>query len=295
MTEPWPRLEPRSARLHVLIPRASNRAVVFRRGPTKQTLILTWDLETDILTEGQWLKGRIHERRSDLSPDGELLLYAATKGGGDLSSWTAISKPPYLTALALWTDPGVWGGGHFGDDWRTVYLNQLAINLAGRDKTIDAVSSQFRVALQPVYLTELEMSLQRLEREGWRIERGERSKRPRSARYDVVFDPPIVQTKNIRPGTSLVVELHALHETNGRPYVEMASVRGEDGAIRLDLGRVDWTDVDHSGDVLIASNGCIRRLKLSALDNGAAPVLVADLNPLVFRPMETPAAALRWP
>jgi hypothetical protein len=34
-----------------------------------------------------------------------------------ITTWTAISRPPYFTALALWPSLGTWtGGGGFGDD-----------------------------------------------------------------------------------------------------------------------------------------------------------------------------------
>jgi len=66
------------ARLHVIMAREAPKAVVFRRGPSGQVCTLGWDLETDTFTMGQWLKGRIYEYRSDLSPDGELMIYFAT-------------------------------------------------------------------------------------------------------------------------------------------------------------------------------------------------------------------------
>ena len=69
--------EPVPARLHVILAREAPKAVIFRRGPSGQVCTLGWDLETDTFTMGQWLKGRIYEYRSDLSPDGELLVYFA--------------------------------------------------------------------------------------------------------------------------------------------------------------------------------------------------------------------------
>ena len=65
-------------RIHVIFAREAPKAVVFRRGPSDQVCTLGWDLETDTFTMGQWLKGRIYEYRSDLSPDGELMIYFAT-------------------------------------------------------------------------------------------------------------------------------------------------------------------------------------------------------------------------
>ena len=73
-----PRPEPVPARLHAILAREAPKAVVFRRGPSGQVCTLGWDLETDTFTMGQWLKGRIYEYRSDLSPDGELMIYFAT-------------------------------------------------------------------------------------------------------------------------------------------------------------------------------------------------------------------------
>ncbi|ENZ82118.1 MULTISPECIES: hypothetical protein [Caulobacter] len=293
----WPTMRANSARLYVLIARKAGRAVVFRRGPTKRTLVLTWDLRTDTLVPGQWLKGRIYERRADLSPDGELLVYAAAKGGSELTSWVAVSRPPYLTALALWTEAGMWGGGLFGKDWRSLQLNLLSWEVADKDRSAGSVSSKLRVSRLHPYLDELRLSLMRLQREGWDITLGERKKLPRTARYGYVFDPPIVQTKALRAGWTLVVEMHAANESNGRLYVETASVRGADGVIKAQLGRVDWADIDLKGDIILAREGCLSRLKISQLANDAPsePSLIADLNDLSFRPLETPAKALRWP
>ncbi len=70
--------EPVPARLHVILAREAPKAVVFRRGPSGCVCTLGWDLETDTFTMGQWLRGRIYEYRSDLSPDGERMIYFAT-------------------------------------------------------------------------------------------------------------------------------------------------------------------------------------------------------------------------
>jgi hypothetical protein len=68
------------ARLHILIPKDSDTAIVIRRGPSKQTCILSWNMRTDEVRVAQWLKGRIYERRSDVSPDGKYWIYFAMNG-----------------------------------------------------------------------------------------------------------------------------------------------------------------------------------------------------------------------
>src|SRR4051794_37027692 len=58
------------ARLHVLLARDANVGLVIRRGPSKSVCTILWNRERDTFKLGQWMRGRIYERRSDLSPDG---------------------------------------------------------------------------------------------------------------------------------------------------------------------------------------------------------------------------------
>ena len=83
------------ARLHVILPTNSDNALVIRRGPSKQTCILSWNTQSDEVQPTQWLKGRIYERRSDVSPDGKHWIYFAMNGrwnSKNRGSWTAIAK-----------------------------------------------------------------------------------------------------------------------------------------------------------------------------------------------------------
>ena len=54
------------ARLFVILAREAPVGVIFRRGPAGQTLLIKWDTAHDTFEYGQWLKGRIYERRCDL-------------------------------------------------------------------------------------------------------------------------------------------------------------------------------------------------------------------------------------
>jgi hypothetical protein len=92
----------------------ANTAIVIRRGPSKQVCTLLWDRKRDTFKLGQWFKGRIYERRCDLSPDGEHFLYFAMNGKwrSELKgSWTAMSRTPYLKAIGLWPNGSGWNGG----------------------------------------------------------------------------------------------------------------------------------------------------------------------------------------
>lgn len=60
-----PKLQP-STRLYVILARKAAMGVVFRRGPSKHVLLINWNTEKHEFRMGQWLNGRIYERRCDL-------------------------------------------------------------------------------------------------------------------------------------------------------------------------------------------------------------------------------------
>lgn len=104
-------------RISFLLASEAPIGIVFRRGPTKLVRIYSWDRERDKFKPGSWFKGRIFPKRSALSPDGRYMIYFAMGAvawaipatGG---TWTAISRVPSLTAIALWGQGGeTWGGG----------------------------------------------------------------------------------------------------------------------------------------------------------------------------------------
>lgn len=114
------------ARLHVLLAHNAEIGVVIRRGPSRHVCTILWNRKTDEFQLGQWLKGRIYERRCDLSPDGKYMIYFAMNGrwqsktGG---SWTAISQAPYLKAISLFAKGDCWHGGGLFTSKRRYWLN----------------------------------------------------------------------------------------------------------------------------------------------------------------------------
>jgi hypothetical protein len=114
------------ARLHVLLARDVKVGLVIRRGPSKSVCTVLWNRKRDTFTLGQWMRGRIYERRCDLSPDGKHFIYFAMNGrwqSETKGSWTAVSRVPYLKALALFAKGDCWhGGGLFLSD-REFWLN----------------------------------------------------------------------------------------------------------------------------------------------------------------------------
>ena len=123
MTRPIP-----PCRLSIVFASEAEVAVVLRRGPSRWVEVVLWDAAKDRFEPGHWLHGRIFPERCGLSPNGKLFVYFAAKHGmvdksrGYQDTYTAVSKPPYLTALAMWPEGSTWGGGGRFIDNRTLRL-----------------------------------------------------------------------------------------------------------------------------------------------------------------------------
>jgi hypothetical protein len=114
------------ARLFVIPARDAAVAVILRRGPARWYHVIKWETDRDVFTQGAWIKARIYENKCDVSPDGRLLLYFVHQGsraGTEFTdSWTAISRVPWLNALAVWPQGTTYGGGGRFVDNRRVAL-----------------------------------------------------------------------------------------------------------------------------------------------------------------------------
>jgi hypothetical protein len=124
--------------MFVLLARQANVAVILRRGPTKWCRVTLWDTERDSFERGQWFTGQMYPERCDVSPDGKLFIYFAGKfwardqAQGYSGTWTAVSRPPYLTALALWPIGDTWGGRGVFIDNRTVVIDTSSESFGAR-------------------------------------------------------------------------------------------------------------------------------------------------------------------
>ncbi|HJQ36945.1 MAG TPA: hypothetical protein VKB93_07390 [Thermoanaerobaculia bacterium] len=284
---------PAEVGIYAILARSAPRAVVFRRGPSKRVLLLSWNTDTDQFVEGQWLKGRIYERRCDLSPDGELLLYFAATYREPYYSWSALSKPPHLTALALWPKGDSWGGGgHFESKSR------IALNHRQSEMTLaDGFRLPKRLTIVPFgahsgWGEDHPVWTKRLERDGWTLLHpgtpGEKS-----------FDPPITWAKPhpISPERyTLQMTIHNIHVPNGPWYLTRHAVVSAEGESHR-IGRSSWADWAPSGDLLFAKRSCLYRLEyargeLASLERARE---IVNLSGQSFVAREPTAEAGQWP
>ena len=257
-----------SCQLFVIPARKARRAVIFRRGPTRHVRLISWNLEDDSFIGGQWLKGRIYERRADLSPSGELLVYFAARQTPPHPTWTAVSRPPYLTALAFWPKGDGWGGGGFFETEAKLKLdnycgpvdNQGPLQVSPFDR-VTGVEEHDRVWGA------------RLLRDGWRREAGSPEDQDPEASVTYGYFPPVTFTRQ-QPGKTagplLKMLNHGALQENG-PFYHITHRLDLEGAPLLDLGPSDWADWDRTGALLYAKDGRLFSARRAALDRGAGP------------------------
>ena len=268
--------------------------MIFRRGPSKYVEIVRWDLSRDVFERGQWFRGRIYDRRSDLSPDGELLVYFAAKyirpetGGADaLYSWTAVSRAPWLTALALWPKTDAWWGGGLFTGPRRLWLNHPPDRAEHhpehrpRGLTIetnpDATGED-----EPVYS-------RRLDREGWTLRQKLEVEVSRDRGYRTLV--PEQRAKTAPPdsgadGMSIILERSLTRAT----YRTLFRIEGAADEAELPPGPMDWMDWDPRGRIIALSGG-----RVWAADVGEGRIRrfaeLLDLRGDEPEDRETPASA----
>jgi len=160
-------------RLHILLARNATTALVIRRGPSKQVATFQWDRNGDRFTLGQWLKGRIYERRSDLSPDGKHLLYFAMNGQWDtesLGAWSAVSRAPYLKAINFYPKGDCWEGGGLFLDNKSFWLNDRYYRKLPGQRESKAITRKENYWPEQRYNSEdTGVYYVRLQRDGWAL------------------------------------------------------------------------------------------------------------------------------
>ena len=290
-----------SVRLYALVAGGTDRAVVLRRGPSRSVLLVSWRTDRDVFTPGQWLRGRVYERRCDLSPDGTKLLYFAASWRKPHGTYTAVSSPPWFRAVALWPKGDAWGGGGLFENNSRILLNHPPSQTALADGFTLPRSVQVapfgewpgRGEDEPIWRA-------RLERDGWRrTTEGVPHRRPSGSRIWIEYDPPIVYTKwsPRRADVALEMRIRGVKERQGPWYaVDHALVRAKPERERVFL-RSDWADWDRHDDLLLAQDGCVLRLPAKAaraMDPDAEPRCLIDLAPLRFEAVAAPSGADRW-
>ena len=268
--------------------------MIFRRGPSKHVEIIRWDLARGAFERGHWFRGRIHDRRADLSPDGELLVYLAAKyirpRNDDPDSpyaWTAVSRPPWITALALWPKTHTWWGGGLFTGPRRLWLNHPP---SEAEAHADHPPRGLVVETNPGAAGEDEPVYgKRLERDGWTLRQ----------QWEMEFlGPPgwktLAPEERAKPapaasdaeGLAIVMQRRIDRFTRREHF----AVEGAASEPELPPGPLDWMDWDPDGRIIALSGG---RVWVATVADGRVQRFaeLLDLRGDVFETREPPPSA----
>ena len=269
------------ARLHVLMASKSENAVVIRRGPSNHTCVIGWNRNNDTFEVSQWIKGRIYERRSDISPAGTHWIYFAMNGKWNSAargSWTAIARAPWLKAISMFPKGDCWnGGGLFLSD-RSYWLNDgygheimFERQEVERDKDY-CPKNQYGGECQNVYYN-------RLQRDGWIIKNTSKKGK---------WDTETIFEKGIAKQWVLRKICHAqLGSPKGKGcyWDEHELINGSKQSISMPAWEwAEWID----GAVFYAEHGVLYKLKVQSANILGEPKLLHEFNDYKFESIQAP-------
>jgi hypothetical protein len=270
------------ARIHAILADHAKWGIVFRRGPSNEVCTLSWNRRTDQFELGQWLSGRIYERRSDLSPDGRYLIYFAANyktyqvTGG---TWTAISRAPWLKALVLYGKGDTWNGGGLFVSKKRFWLNDGPgvhcphVLLHGYSQLERAGTFAPAVNYGPECLG---VYFPRLLRDGWT------HGTPKGPDAYWAFEKPITHQWLLRKIS------HAGEPSEGRGvYWDTHEVENSATGELRRFPDWEWADVD-GRDIVYAEKGCLYRQEIRRKEPWSEPRCLIDLNPMEFENREAP-------
>lgn len=230
------------------LPVVSNGRTHHPPGTFAQVCTLLWDRRTDTFTLGQWLKGRIYERRCDLSPDGKHFIYVAMDGkwsGLSKGSWSASARVPYLKALAFFPKGDYWNGGRLFLDDNRYWLNGDGCYQQSRGST-DLQREQTHRPVGGRGSECLNVYYSRLLRDGWRLK--DHLSAGLTGECDM-FEKPLADGRLLRTDAHAQI---GSQPGKGCYWDEHELVRSQSG-LCLKQPDWEWADVDGSRLVWAAS------------------------------------------
>jgi len=244
-----------------------------------------WNLKNDTFEHGQWFRGRVFDGTCDISPDGNYFIYGAYRENrGYIQDrdigwcWSAVSTPPYFTALALWGGSvNHGGGGRFLSD------SQIAINVWSAPEngwqylpTKGALPRNVKVAPHELRATahpDQDLWVHR----GWRVEEGRTVARD-NPKLDFMVLKKKLRLKGDNPVPGLSGHFQYYVETKTGP---------------VGLAEVTWADWDYRERLVFARGGKLFVADMAKLGFEMA-VELADFNDMAPEEILAPRWAKKW-
>ncbi|MBK9584707.1 MAG: hypothetical protein KA099_12725 [Alphaproteobacteria bacterium] len=271
------------ARVHAIIARQKPIAIVFRRGPSKKVCSYLWDLKKDKFKLGQWLKGRIYERRADISPDGKHIIYFAANNKlrtETRGAWTALSRTPWLKAIELYAWGDCWQGGGLFLDNSSYWLNDFGYHENGLLKKSSAVRRD--KSYRPPTYNGYECTgvyYNRLLRDGWKYE----EKQGQDYNSWTIF------SKKLQKGWVL---RKIAHEQIGAPigrgcYWDEHELINQELEVNIKHKNWEWAEF-YNNKLYWACDGQIFKASISSGSKIGTPKMLYDFNSETYEEITAP-------
>jgi hypothetical protein len=283
---------PPPPRLHVIPARGAPVAAVLARGPSSWFHVLKWDTAAGAVERGAWLRATIYPRRCAVSPDGTLLCSFILAGRpAPWDSYFAVSKLPWLTALAAWRVGSTYAAPcQFHAD------GTLALGFPPDTPPDHGSYSRALGTLTPYPPTHASIwavaDLANELRRGWRV-----SDAATAAAAVAAAPSPAAEVVIERRSPNDEAELQLVHagHDHGAPWVEGAEVHYvvAHAGRRTLLDGVVWADWDASGRMLVATEDGALEVR-EPRNERWRPVWRHELGDHRPDPVEAPDWARRW-
>jgi hypothetical protein len=265
-------------RLFGILARDAPVVAVLRRGPSGWAHVGRWDVAESTYQAGSWLRGTLYPQRCDLSRDGRYLALMALVARADWqpgTTYVAVSRLPWLTALAAWGTRGTWSRGlHFAS------LGEWGMTAPDHGDA-DPLRSRHGLVVTSTAETYA------VERRGGWVEAFDTPPRSPHDMWDERRADQVVMTK-LQPDGAVILSVRGGRAAfRGGPFGRWAeptyALDGEP------LPDVQWADWAHDGRLLIATTDGVLQVR-----DRADVVWDLDLAPLEPNPQPPPPEATRW-
>ena len=202
-------------------------------------------------------------------------------------AWTAISRPPFLTALALWPKGDCWHGGGLFKNSRVVLLNHKPAVAKPHKK-----HKPHRLLVIPNPLARGEddpIFSKRLERDGWQLKKAWKLEDRGYPKNYHTIQPEIREKAN--PSRTHLIQLTRSIER--LDYSEEFAVQNVKQTLVTNIEGASWVDWDQQGRLIVARDG---KIFAASIRNSGQLVedLLVDLNPSKPKPHPPPEWATKW-
>lgn len=259
-------------------------ALVIRRGPSKWWHFMLWNRDNGEITPGSWFNGMIYPYRCDLSPKGDWCVILAMKGGNDPPAWSALCRPPCVSAEQFWPQQTcTYGGGFFDERLPVLWMNIPVQKSEGCDKRSDhGLDFGYQDGNSAHYGSVAE----RLARNGWKLQK--------TASCNGT-PPPLRWIKKCRPAKAeLILQVagtaEELEENPSLLDSGHALYFVKDGNEERPLDGATWADWNSKGELCLCQDGCL----FTANASGQSRRLVVDLRNLSPRERVNARSGANW-